>query len=276
MADTIRVERQGGYTVLQNHILRSDMSLKAKGLLCVMLSLPEDWDYTIAGLASVCGTGRDAIRSGLKELEAAGYLTREQSHNENGLFSGNLYVVRDTPQPSETSEQAEAEQEQTLQDEPLLENPATVAPLSGKPLPENPLPENPTEQNKEEQSKDIIYPPIVPPEGGQEKRRKPPKETAAWKPERFEAFWLYYRTYCRGENRQGAIKAWDKLKPSDNLIATMGRALEKQLQSEEWQRGIGIPYASTWLNGQRWKDVPKAPRSPDPPDRGRKETYGWQ
>ena len=63
MADTIRVERQGGYTVLQNHILRSDMSLKAKGLLCVMLSLPEDWDYTIAGLASVCGTGRDAIRS---------------------------------------------------------------------------------------------------------------------------------------------------------------------------------------------------------------------
>ena len=125
---TIRVERQGGYTVLQNHILRSSLSLKAKGLLCVILSLPEDWDYSVGGLATICGTGRDAIRSGLQELEQAGYLTREQAHGQGGKFGGNVYVIHDTPQAPA----------------PLLENPATEAPLSGNPSTENPLPENPT------------------------------------------------------------------------------------------------------------------------------------
>ena len=247
MADTIRVERQGGYTVLQNHILRSDMSLKAKGLLCVMLSLPEDWDYTIAGLASVCGTGRDAIRSGLKELEAAGYLTREQSHNENGLFSGNLYVVRDTPQPSETSEQAEAEQEQTLQDEPLLENPTTVAPLPGKPLPEKPSTENPTEQNKEEQSIDIIYPPIVPPKG------TPGMDV-------FERFWLAYPA-SRHVHKDRAVRAWRKLNPDMDLCRRMSVALEAQKRSPQWTKDGGeyIPHPATWLNGRYWEAESPAP-----------------
>ena len=236
---TIRVERQGGYTVLQNHILRSPLSLKAKGLLCVILSLPEDWDYTVGGLATICGTGRDTIRSGLQELEAAGYLTREQAHGQGGKFGGNVYVIHDTPQAPA----------------PLLENPATAAPLSGNPSTEKPLTENPTEQNKDIQTNDRTYPPIVPPQGEGRRRRKRWKETADWKPERFEAFWTFYRTRCRGENRQAAIRAWDNLRPSDELIETMALALVRQLESAEWQRGIGIPYASTWINGRRWEDV---------------------
>ena len=87
------------------------------------------------------------------------------------------------------------------------------------------------------------------------RKRAPAKEAPDWKPERFAAFWEYYRTHARNEDKQGAIRAWDKLKPDEALLAVMGRALEIQVASDMWQRGVGIPYASTWLNGQRWKDV---------------------
>lgn len=90
-----------------------------------------------------------------------------------------------------------------------------------------------------------ILPPKSPPRG----RRT--KSTAEWKPERFEGFWKFYP---RGEGRQAAIRAWDRLQPSDELILRIGRALTLQKASPEWQAGIGIPHASTYLNQQRWTD----------------------
>ena len=236
MAEQIRVERQGGYTVLQNHILRSSLSLKAKGLLCVILSLPEDWDYTVGGLATICGTGRDAIRSGLQELEAAGYLTREQAHGQGGKFGGNVYVIHDTPQAPA----------------PLLENPATAAPLSGNPSTEKPLTENPTEQNKDIQTKDRIYP-IVPIQGETRPKQKHRKETADCKQDLFLTFW---DAYPRKEDKQKAYRAWLKLSPDPQLFQTILRALQYQKRSEQWTRDAGryIPYASTWINGRRWED----------------------
>lgn len=111
---------------------------------------------------------------------------------------------------------------------------------------------------------DTTYPPIVPPQGdGAAKPKKPkraggrePKEAPAWKPEEFAAFWGYYP---RGENKQAAIRAWDKLQPSDELIHTMAAGLRRQVRSRSWQEGIGIPYFSTWLNGQRWTDEGERP-----------------
>lgn len=76
-----------------------------------------------------------------------------------------------------------------------------------------------------------------------------------WKPERFDDFWRYYRTHVRGENRSGAVKAWDKLKPDDDLITEIARALVKLCRTEAWKRGIGKPYASSFLNGRRWEDA---------------------
>ena len=101
-----------------------------------------------------------------------------------------------------------------------------------------------------------IYTPIPP--KGERVSKRVHKDVPDWKPERFAGFWDYYRTHCRGESKQAAIRAWDRLKPDDALIAQMGRALEKQIQSPDWIAGIGIPYASTWLNNQRWLDEPKA------------------
>lgn len=87
-------------------------------------------------------------------------------------------------------------------------------------------------------------------------RSKKWKETADWKSERFEAFWKYYP---RGENRQAAIRAWDKLRPSDELISVIARSLKRQMATEDWQNGIAIPYASTYLNNARWTDRAKKP-----------------
>lgn len=96
-------------------------------------------------------------------------------------------------------------------------------------------------------------PPYNPPKGdGAEPRKRRSKTTPAWKPERFEGFWAYYP---RGENRMGAVRAWDKLKPDDALIETIGRALQVLKASPAWRDGVGIPYASTFLNGRRWEDA---------------------
>lgn len=107
-----------------------------------------------------------------------------------------------------------------------------------------------------------------------DKKEKKDPSAPSWKPERFEAFWTYYRTHGRGEDRQGAAKAWDKLKPDDSLVDTMARALQEQVRSEDWQRGIGIPYAKTWLNNARWKDPPKPPPDPEP-TAPTERRYGW-
>lgn len=93
------------------------------------------------------------------------------------------------------------------------------------------------------------------PQGG--RRRKESKTVPVWKPERFARFWAFYAHNARGEKRQTAIQAWDKLKADDALIAVMGQALMRQVCSDDWRRGVGIPYAATWLNQRRWEDVPK-------------------
>ena len=114
--------------------------------------------------------------------------------------------------------------------------------------------------------------PPLPPTGGKCGGRKKDKSVPSWNPERFEAFWEYYRTHARGEDRQGAVQAWDKLQPDDALIAVMGRALQAQVASKSWREGIGIPYAKRWLSNQRWKD--SLPRDPEAPEEEGRQ-YGW-
>lgn len=248
----ITVKPRSGFTVLPNRTLRdSRLSLKTRAILAIMFSLPEDWDYTAAGLSAVCGAGRDAVRSALRELEKFGYLTRVQQHNASGRFSRNEYIVTDEP-----ASEADA---------PLTGFPATDGPSAGEPPPDEPMTENPAQQNK-----DCTNTPYSPPEGGSAPAKKKasrrggsPKAAPDWKPERFARFWDYYP---RGESKQAAIRAWDKLRPSDQLIDEMAAALVRQMASESWQAGVGIPYASTWLNNQRWTDVPKGlPRTSAPP-----------
>lgn len=93
-----RVEKNRGYTVMSNHHLRdAELSLKAKGLLSMMLSLPEEWNYTTRGLAAICKEGTDCIGSALKELEKTGYIVRNRLRDNKGKIVDVEYVIYETP-----------------------------------------------------------------------------------------------------------------------------------------------------------------------------------
>ena len=95
----IRVHKSANYTVMSNHHFKEkEMSLKAKGLLSLMLSLPDDWNYSINGLVKLSKDGKDSVMSALAELEKFGYLTREKKTNEKGQFSGVEYNIYEQPQ----------------------------------------------------------------------------------------------------------------------------------------------------------------------------------
>ena len=97
-----RVERNKGYIVMSNQHLRNrELSLKAKGLLSQMLSLPEDWDYTLAGLSYINLESIDAIRTAIWELEKAGYITRRQGRDEKGKMTAIEYTIYEQPQSPE-------------------------------------------------------------------------------------------------------------------------------------------------------------------------------
>ena len=134
-----RVERNKGYTVMSNHHLRNkELSLKAKGLLSQMLSLPEDWDYTLKGLSLINREKIDAIREAIRELERAGYIVRSRERDEKGRLRGTDYVIFEQPQTSPVS------------DLPTLDNPTLE-----KPTQEKPTLENPTQLNKDIQRTDL-------------------------------------------------------------------------------------------------------------------------
>ena len=129
-----RVERNTGYTVMSNHHLRNkELTLKAKDLLSQMLSLPEDWDYTLAGLSHINREKIDAIREAVRELERAGYIVRSRERDAKGRLRGADYVIYEQPQLPPTP------------DLPTLENPML----------ENPTQENPMQLNKDIQRTDL-------------------------------------------------------------------------------------------------------------------------
>ena len=128
-----RVEKNRGYTVMSNHHLRNkDLSLKAKGLLSQMLSLPEDWDFTLKGLSLINREQIDAIRAAVQELEQAGYIVRSRERDSQGRLRGADYIIYEHPQP--------------VPDSPTLENPTL----------DNPTQEKPTQLNKDKQTKDPL------------------------------------------------------------------------------------------------------------------------
>lgn len=171
-----RVNKTKDYTIMANHHLKNrDLSLKAKGLLSVMLSLPEDWHFTVHGLASICKEGRDSISGAVRELEEAGYIVRHRLRDKEGHINGLEYIIYETPQKPENNgpdgsktpveveadtEEAEATEEvdtpsmtesrmaSPVTEKPFMEEvtaipegkaPRTAAPRSASPITENPL-----------------------------------------------------------------------------------------------------------------------------------------
>lgn len=177
--------------------------------------------------------GQAAIQTALDTLEQLGYLRRDrnQDHQASGKFGSVRYVFYDAPQ------------------QPCIDFPYTDEPYT----------ENRAQEIIKQETKKQEEPP------------KPPRGRAAAKkapdhlPDEFARLWM---AYPRGEDKQGAIAEWDKLKPDDATIKLMWLALAAQKRSEEWQRGIGIPYFVRWLRHRRWED--EKLRSGEPEARGEK------
>ena len=163
-----RVERTSDYTVMSNYHLRDKrLSLKAKGLLSQMLSLPEDWDYTLAGLCYINRESKDAIRTAIHELEQAGYIHRRQTTDSGGKFAGNVYTIYERPQGPPSGE-------------PSSEKPSSGNPTTGKPMPEKPTQRNIEKQNTDQSNTDSIpFRAAAPPE---------PKRTEPSPAERMEEY----------------------------------------------------------------------------------------
>ena len=135
-----RVEKTRDFTVMSNHHLKNKtLSLKAKGLQSLMLSLPEEWGYTLAGLAKICKDGIDSIRVGLNELEGYGYLTRRRLRDANGRLGDTEYTIHELPVKPETIELSTTS--------PILENPTLVKPTLEKPIQDSPILGKPTQEN---------------------------------------------------------------------------------------------------------------------------------
>lgn len=150
MMAVFRIEKNHNYTVMSNHHLKNrELSLKAKGLLSQMLSLPDDWDYTLAGLAKINREKVDAIRTAIWELEKFGYITRTQTREANGRMSKTEYIIYEAPQVTSPM------LENPTTDKPILENPTSVKPSTEKSASENPTQLNTNLSNKKELNKNL-------------------------------------------------------------------------------------------------------------------------
>lgn len=130
----IRVQRNKNYTVMANyHLKDQNLSLKAVGLLSKLLSLPENWDFSVNGLVSIVKEGRDAVRSCLAELKENGYLKVESLRDKNGHIIGSKYTITEKPFDFVVKKNAEPKKPET--EKPSMENPTPV----------NPKLENPTQ-----------------------------------------------------------------------------------------------------------------------------------
>ena len=137
-----RVQKTQNYTIMSNyHLNDKELSLKAKGLLSLMLSLPDNWDYTTRGLAAICKEGVDGIRATVRELEDAGYIIRCRVRDKSGLMHGMEYTVFEQPQKPEP--------EKPVQAEPEREKPVQAKPVQAEPAQENPAQLNTKETNNE-------------------------------------------------------------------------------------------------------------------------------
>ena len=168
-----RVERTRDYTVMSNyHLKDTSLSLKAKGLLSMFLSFPDDWNYSTRGLAAICKEGVDAIGNTIKELEKAGYIVRRQLRGANGRITDTEYVIYERPQepPDPDAGGPDTPPPDTAQPDtgkPDMAGPDVVAPDMDAPHTENPaqlnIKRSTTQKSNTQRSNTHSFPPSAPP-----------------------------------------------------------------------------------------------------------------
>ena len=152
-----RIDKTKDYTVMANfHLRDKSLSLKAKGLLSLMLSLPEDWDYTTKGLAYICKDGVDSICAAVKELENAGYVQRKRNRNSQGRLTNVEYTILEKPMSTPEVPQAAKRDKSPKRENPVLDNPVLENPRQDIPEQDLPKQEKPAQLNTNTSSKEKI------------------------------------------------------------------------------------------------------------------------
>ena len=155
-----RIEKTKDYTVMANHHLKNkELSLKAKGLLSVILSLPEKWNYTTRGLAAICKEGVDSIGSALKELELNGYIVRNRLRDNKGRITDTEYLIYETPNhppPEDAPSTKKHHSGLPTNQSPHTALPHTESPYTENPYMDTPDTDNPAQLNTNESKTDQI------------------------------------------------------------------------------------------------------------------------
>ncbi|MBR5613985.1 MAG: helix-turn-helix domain-containing protein [Clostridia bacterium] len=140
------IKKEKDFVQIPNSILTSpDISLKAKGILALMLSLPDNWKFSIEGIASKCKESRECISNAIKELESAGYVKRSMKHGDDGKITGMEYEIFE--EPYTVTEAEEHNEEKPCEDKPCTANPSAEKPCTEEPSEEKPLTDKPSEEN---------------------------------------------------------------------------------------------------------------------------------
>lgn len=234
----VKKSYSNGFTSIGNAVFCEGLSLKARGLLCTMLSLPRDWHYSVAGLVKLIGEGKDSVRKGLDELKTKGFLKIEQVR-EKGKIVGTHWTISDTPM------------------ELVAENPTVVKkasqPEAKKAQEEKPYTENPPQQNKHRQNKqETKYSPYIPQRGNvggekpiqKQKRTSRKKEQQEKQEQEAQLVQGLFHLYSNGEKETvQRLNEWMELRNAKGVpfsVVSVRKNLE-QLDGAAKQSGLSVP-----------------------------------
>lgn len=229
-----RRHKETNFTCIDNHLFNDKtLSMKAKGLLAQILSLPDDWKYSVNGLASLFSDGRDAVNGAINELIDHGYITRTRIINELGTFDGYRYDIYEKPQTA---------------DEEIADIPFTDKPFTEEPFTDNSTVLNTNISNTNIlNTNNIIDTPLSPAEN--------PK--LATKEDKIKLlFEMFWRAYPRKDDKKRAYAKFKAIKNIEKVLPDILEDIENKKRSEQWNEKGGkfIPMPSTYLNNERWND----------------------
>lgn len=212
----VKIEKKNNYIVVPNSILRDKrISIKARGLLIIILSLPPKWKLTVSGLVTVTGAGETAVRAGLRELEKYGYVQCTRARDSKGRIGCMDYIIREVPLNEEN---------------PKVENPKV----------ENPEVENLGVVSTDIVSTDIVSTNIV-----------STNDMDSLQSRYFKVFWNTYPKHIKIKETK---EYWNKLPVDIDLYDKIIKSVTDYKKTEQWLDPTYIPNPLTYLSDERWRD----------------------
>ena len=222
----VKIEKKNNYIVVPNSILRDKrISIKARGLLIIILSLPPKWKLTVSGLVTVTGAGETAVRAGLRELEKYGYVQCTRARDSKGRIGCMDYIIREVPLNEEN---------------PKVENPKV----------ENPEVEKPELENLGVVSTDIVSTDIVS-TNIVSTNIVSTNDMDSLQSRYFKVFWNTYPKHIKIKETK---EYWNKLPVDIDLYDKIIKSVTDYKKTEQWLDPTYIPNPLTYLSDERWRD----------------------